>query len=185
MIHPVSRYVSIITVIVILVILVWTWKRLLDAGGVAVSPAQVMPQETSPARADSLSLPLFPREVVGLVFFGRREFVRVLDCYLKVGQVGSNLSLPPDHVSKRCPRTLVRLKRLTSGPYRRGICGKTVAFSTESSFPCGPKTLTISPILMSFSRPMPSTRSMSRGPGTDATSEAGRQSRTQMLFISR
>lgn len=64
-----SRCIGLTAVAVFLLTLGWTLARL----QATVHLADSWPY-TSPLK----------REVIGLVFFGRREFVRVLDCYLKV-----------------------------------------------------------------------------------------------------
>lgn len=104
MIPLTTRYASLTVVVIFLVVIVWTWERLLDADGLAVNTAQPIQQEGAIVQADSSSLSVTSSEVVGLVFYGRREFVRLLDCYLKVGFRIVVLSFVPLCASERNER---------------------------------------------------------------------------------
>ena len=83
---PRTRSVDIIIVVIFLLALIWTLERLADSDRVAVDSAELTSQGSSFAQTGPPpSAPSSKREVIGLVFYGRREFVRVLNCYLKVG----------------------------------------------------------------------------------------------------
>lgn len=95
-----SRCIGLTAVAALIITLVWTLAQL-HAVNLSKPSAQGLPL----SHADSLPYPSpLKREVIGLVFFGRREFVRMLDCYLKVCCCFVPLPFRTTHFS--CPSRL-------------------------------------------------------------------------------
>lgn len=64
--------------------IIWAVSRLWTLDDAAASVSRPYKEdEAVPETAPSPSI-VGQREVIGVVFYGRRDFVRILDCYLKV-----------------------------------------------------------------------------------------------------
>ena len=81
------RCIAFSTAAAFVLVITWILAQLFVASYVTVNSARQSLHERPVVHTDGVtSVPTTPTEaeVIGLVFYGRREFVRVLDCYLKV-----------------------------------------------------------------------------------------------------
>ena len=84
------RCIAFSTAAALVLVITWTLDQLFGLSYVTVNPTRKSLHEKPVVHTDGVtSVPTTSTEaeVVGLVFYGRREFVHVLDCYLKVGEL--------------------------------------------------------------------------------------------------
>ena len=81
------RCIALSTATALVLAITWILAQLFGISYVTVSPTRQSLHPKPVVHTDGVtSIPTTPAklEVIGLVFYGRREFVHVLDCYLKV-----------------------------------------------------------------------------------------------------